>query len=229
VTEFHLNDALSELRASREAQKQSDRTIGRLLDELHTTTAVSLSTKMQQLQLQIDKIGEQIRTQQGFTTKASDDYNQFLSLVERHLVSLNELNKRQAAWKQAMERLQDLQSSELRLKGELKEAQDQLSSLDANSAAVSLSTKIQQLQLQIDQVGEQIGTQQGFTTKASDDYNLFTSLVERHLVSVNELNPHQAAWNHAVERLQDLQNSELRLKGELKKAKDQLSSLNANR
>jgi membrane fusion protein len=47
-------------------------------------------------------------------------------LVERHLVSLNELSARQQAWVQAMGRLQDLESTKLRLEGELKEAEYQL-------------------------------------------------------------------------------------------------------
>jgi membrane fusion protein len=86
-----------------------------------------LLQKIETLKVQINQVGEQITFQHGFVKKASIDYNQFLSLVERHLVSLNELTARQQAWVQAVARLQDLQNSELRLQGELKEAQYQLS------------------------------------------------------------------------------------------------------
>src|SRR5262249_51285733 len=45
---------------------------------------------------------------------------------QRHIVTVNELNMRQQEWMQALARLQDLQSSESRVLGELKEAQYQL-------------------------------------------------------------------------------------------------------
>jgi Mg2+ and Co2+ transporter CorA len=127
VSEFHLNDARSELRASREAQKQSDQTIARLVDELRTARADALSYNIEQLQPLIQQLGEQITAQQEFVKRVSGDYTQFASLVERHLVSLNELTVRQQAWAQAVARLQDLKNSQLRLQALLKDAQDQLS------------------------------------------------------------------------------------------------------
>ena len=90
-------------------------------------TEKELQQKIEQLKLQIHTVGEQITVQQGFVKKVSNDYNQFTSLVERHLVSLNELTARQQAWIQSIERLQDLESSEHRLKSELKDAEYQLS------------------------------------------------------------------------------------------------------
>jgi membrane fusion protein len=104
-----------------------------LVQEIERKTRMSEETekelrqKIDQLQLQIRKVDEQIAGQQGFVKKVSNDYNQFAALVERHLVSLNELTSRQQAWVQAVGRLQDLQNSELRLQGELKDAQYQLS------------------------------------------------------------------------------------------------------
>jgi membrane fusion protein len=86
-----------------------------------------LRQKIETLKVQINQVGEQITFQQEFVKKASIDYNQFVSLVERHLVSLNELTARRQAWVQAVARLQDLQNSELRLQGELEDAQYQLS------------------------------------------------------------------------------------------------------
>ena len=82
-------------------------------------TAKELRQKIEQLQLQIHKVDEQITVQQGFVKKVSDDYNQFASWVERRIASMNELPTRQQAWAQAVQRLQDLQNSELRLQGEL--------------------------------------------------------------------------------------------------------------
>ena len=89
-------------------------------------TEKELRQKIEHLKVQIDQAEGQITVQQSFVKKVSNDYNQFASLVERHLVSLNELNSRQQVWVQAVARLQDLQSGELRLQGELKDAQFQL-------------------------------------------------------------------------------------------------------
>src|SRR5262249_48768001 len=89
-------------------------------------TEEELGQKIASLKAQISQTGEQITTQQGFVKKVSNDYNQFASLVERHLVSLNELSMRQQTWTQAVGRLQDLESSKLRLQGELNDAQSQL-------------------------------------------------------------------------------------------------------
>jgi membrane fusion protein len=85
-----------------------------------------LRHKIETLNVQINQVNEQITFQQAFVKRVSNDYNQFASLVERHLVSLNELTARQQAWVQAMGRLQDLESTKLRLEGELKEAEYQL-------------------------------------------------------------------------------------------------------
>jgi membrane fusion protein len=89
-------------------------------------TEEELGRKIASLKAQISQTGEQITIQQGFVKKVSNDYNQFAALVERHLVSLNELSMRQQTWVQAVGRLQDLESSKLRLEGELNDAQYQL-------------------------------------------------------------------------------------------------------
>jgi membrane fusion protein len=85
-----------------------------------------LRQKIETTTLQINQLVAQVSVQQGFVKKVSDDYQQFASLVERHIVSLNELTARQQAWIQAMGRLQDLENSKLRLEGELKDALYQL-------------------------------------------------------------------------------------------------------
>jgi len=93
---------------------------------MNEETEKELRQKIETTTAQINQVGAQISVQQGFVKKVSDDYHQFASLVERHIVSLNELTARQQAWIQAMGRLQDLENSKLRLEGELKEAQHQL-------------------------------------------------------------------------------------------------------
>jgi membrane fusion protein len=85
-----------------------------------------LRQKIETTKVEINQLHAQISVQQGIVRKVSDDYNQFASLVERRIVSVNELNVRQQTWMQAVARFQDLQNSEARLQGELKEAQYQL-------------------------------------------------------------------------------------------------------
>jgi membrane fusion protein len=85
-----------------------------------------LQRKIETLNVQIKQVAEQITFQQAIVKRVSNDYNQFAALVERHLVSLNELSTRQQAWVQAVGRLQDLESGKLRMQGELNDAQSQL-------------------------------------------------------------------------------------------------------
>jgi membrane fusion protein len=87
-----------------------------------------------------------------------------------------------------------------------------------------LRQKIETTKLQINQVVTQISVQQSFVTKVSEDYRFFGSLVERRLVPMNEMNVRQQAWIQATGRLQDLENSKLRLQGELKDAQYQLGT-----
>jgi len=87
-----------------------------------------------------------------------------------------------------------------------------------------LRQKIETTKLQIDQVAAQISVQQVFVTKVSEDYHQFSSLVAQRLVSLNELNARQQAWIQATGRLQDLQNSKLRLEAELRDARHQLAA-----
>ena len=85
-----------------------------------------LRQKIEATKTEINQVDAEIPVQQRLVKKVSDDYNQFASLVQHHIASLNELNLRQQTWMQAMGRLQDLESSELRLHTELKDAQYQL-------------------------------------------------------------------------------------------------------
>jgi membrane fusion protein len=64
---------------------------------------------------------------------------------------LNELSARQAAWVQAVGRLQDLENSEVRLQGELKDAQHQLS-----TTAQTRSDEIDTLKNKILEINEKL-------------------------------------------------------------------------
>jgi membrane fusion protein len=103
-----------------------------LTQEIERKTRISEETekelrqKIETLKTQITQVGEQITMQQGLVKKVSNDYNQFAGLVECRIVPVNEWNTRQQVWIQALGRLQDLESSKLRMEGELKEAQYQL-------------------------------------------------------------------------------------------------------
>jgi membrane fusion protein len=107
-------------------------------------TENELRQKIEHLTVQINQAGEQITLQQALVKKVSNDYSQFAGLVERRIVPVNELTTRQQAWVQAVGRLQDLESSKLRLHGELKDAQYQLTTtMHTRSDEIdSLKTKI---------------------------------------------------------------------------------------
>lgn len=110
-------------------------------------TERQLRQKIEQLTDQINKVSEQITFQQDFIRRVAAEYNQFTSLVQRRVVSLNELDARQQAWVQAVVRFQDLESSNMRLKGELKDAQYQLStSIQTRSDEIdALKNKISEI------------------------------------------------------------------------------------
>jgi len=107
-------------------------------------TERELRQKIDALKSQKNQVREQITIQNGLVTKLASDYAQFSRLAERHIVALSELNTRQQAWMQALARLQDLETNNIRLQGELKEAEYQLATTahtrtDENDA---LKTKI---------------------------------------------------------------------------------------
>jgi membrane fusion protein len=94
---------------------------------MNAATEKELQQKIEATKLQINQVAAHKSVQQDFVKKLANDYNYFASLVERHIVSLNEVNVRQQTWMQAVARLQDLENNEVRLQGELKDAQYQLS------------------------------------------------------------------------------------------------------
>jgi membrane fusion protein len=107
-------------------------------------TQRDLQQKIENLKAQIDQLGDQIRMQQGFFKIINREYNLFLTLIERRQASLNELASRQQAWMQSQSKMQELESSKLRLRGELNDAQYQLGTIAITTADEidALKTKI---------------------------------------------------------------------------------------
>jgi membrane fusion protein len=107
-------------------------------------TQKELQEKIENLKVQIDLLGGQVTMQQGFVKIITKEYHLFLGLVERRQASLNELDARQQAWMQSQSKLQELEGSKLRLKGELNDAQYQLATIamTTNDEIDTLKTKI---------------------------------------------------------------------------------------
>jgi membrane fusion protein len=114
-------------------------------------TEKELQQKIEATKLEINQLAAQIPVQQEFVRKVSADYNQFASLIERHLVSLNEVSVRQQTWMQAVARLQDLENTQMRLKSELKDAQYQLS-----TSVQTRSDEIDTLQSKVLEINEKL-------------------------------------------------------------------------
>jgi membrane fusion protein len=114
-------------------------------------TQKELRQKIENLKVQIDQLGGRVRMEQGFFKVINDKYNLYLSLVERRLASLNELETRQQAWMQSQSKLQELESSKLRLKGELNDAQYQLATI-----AISTADEIDALKAKIFDIDEKL-------------------------------------------------------------------------
>jgi membrane fusion protein len=95
-------------------------------NRMSETAERQLLEKIDTLNSQNSQVQEQIKVQQGLVTKVDNDYNQFNQLFQRHIVTLNELNNRRQEWMQTLARLQDLQSSGIKVQGDLKEAQYEL-------------------------------------------------------------------------------------------------------
>jgi membrane fusion protein len=72
-------------------------------------------------------------------------------MVERRVVSVNELSARQQAWVQAVGRLQDLDTSKLRLQAELRDAQYQLA-----TTAHTRSDEVDALKSKILEINERL-------------------------------------------------------------------------
>jgi membrane fusion protein len=114
-------------------------------------TRRELRQKIENLKVQIDQLGGQLIMQQGFFKIITKEYNLFVGLVERRQASLNELDSRQQAWMQSQSKLQELENSKLRLKGELNDAQYQLATI-----AISTADEIDTLRTKILDIDEKL-------------------------------------------------------------------------
>ena len=114
-------------------------------------TKKQLQQKIENLKVQIDQLGGQIRMHQGFFKTIDKEYNLFLGLVERRQASLNEMDARQQAWMQSQSKLQELESGRLRLIGELNDAQYRLSTV-----AISTADEIDALKAKILDIDERL-------------------------------------------------------------------------
>jgi membrane fusion protein len=108
-----------------------------------------LLAKIETLKSQKSQAEEQISVQQGLVAKVANDYNQSNLLFARHIVTVSELNARRQEWMQALARLQDLESGDMRVLGELKESQYQLATArhtraDENDALKSKILEIEE-------------------------------------------------------------------------------------
>jgi membrane fusion protein len=88
-----------------------------------------------------------------------------------------------------------------------------------------LGQKIENLKVQIDQLGGQITMHQGFFKTINTEYNLFLGLLERRQASLNEISSREQVWMQSQSKLQELAGSKLRLIGELNDAQYQLATI----
>jgi membrane fusion protein len=114
-------------------------------------TRKQLRQKIENLKMQIDQLGGQITMHQGFFKTINKEYNLFLGLVERGQASLNEKDSREQTWMQSQSKLQELESSKLRLLGELNDAQYQLATV-----AISTADDIDALKTRILDIDEKL-------------------------------------------------------------------------
>jgi membrane fusion protein len=114
-------------------------------------TRKQLRQKIDNLKVQIYQLGGQITMHEGFFKTINKEYNLFLGLVERRQASLNEMHSREQAWMQSQSRLQELESTKLRLIGELNDAQYQLATV-----AISTADEIDALKTRILDIDEKL-------------------------------------------------------------------------
>jgi membrane fusion protein len=119
--------------------------------QMSEETQKQLRQKIENLKVQIDQLGGQITMHQGFFKTINREYNLFLVLVERRQATLNEMTSRQQTWMQSQSKLQELESSRLRLIGELNDAQYQLATI-----AISTADEIDALKIRVLDIDEKL-------------------------------------------------------------------------
>jgi len=90
---------------------------------------------------------------------------------------------------------------------------------------IQLQQKIENLKVQIAQLGGQITMHQSFFKTINKEYNLFLDLLARRQASLNEVQTRQQAWMQSQSKLQELESAKLRLMGELNDAQYQLATI----
>ena len=110
-----------------------------------------LREKITNLKAQIEQIVKQIAMHQDFFKTLDKEYNLFLALVQRHQAALNDMDSRRQVWMQSQSKLQELESSKLRLMGELEDAQYQLTNI-----AISTADEIDALRTRILDIDEKL-------------------------------------------------------------------------
>ena len=118
---------------------------------MNDETRKQLRQRIENLKLQIDQVTKQITMQDGFFKTINKEYNLFLGLLKRRQASLNEMDLREQAWMQSQSKLQELESSKLRLIGELDDAQYRLDSI-----AISTADEIDALKNRILDIDEKL-------------------------------------------------------------------------
>jgi membrane fusion protein len=114
-------------------------------------TQSELRQKIENLKAQIDQLAGQVTAQEGFVQRLTRQYNLFLALLERHQASMNEADARQRDWMQSVSRLQDLESSKLRLQGQLGDARYQLATI-----ATTTNDEIDALKAKVLEIDEKL-------------------------------------------------------------------------
>jgi membrane fusion protein len=114
-------------------------------------TRKQLLQKIENLKVQIEQLGGQITMHQGFFKTINKEYSLFLDLLERRQAAMNEVQSREQAWMQSQSKLQELESSKLRLIGELNDAQYQLA-----TTAISTADEIDALKTRILDIDEKL-------------------------------------------------------------------------
>ena len=116
-------------------------------NQMSDRAETELLEKIETLKSQKSQAAEQINVQQDLVTKVANDYNQSKILFGKHIVTVSELNARRQEWMQALGRLQDLQSSDMRAQSELKEAQYQLATARQTRADENDALKSKMLEI----------------------------------------------------------------------------------
>lgn len=118
-----------------------------------------LQQKIAALKTETNKTADQIGVQQTVMKQVNDQYLAFFKLVAQHMVTLDELNTRYQTWMQALARLEDLESGKLRLEGELKDAELQLT-----AATQTRSDEVDTLKSRILEINEKLADSEAHRT-----------------------------------------------------------------